>query len=147
MSQPITKEMWEDIEAEMSGSWVNIQFTYKGHEVSVQRVHVRESQTALAVYIDGSIEWKHCHREGISDFHKAVWRNRSMAVYKEKEIKDIEKVFGKRDAKKNFPNLYKRTEYLDPLFPKASVLVRQFKKLEGIELTKAMFLNLKEEAL
>lgn len=70
-----------------------------------------------------------------------------MAVYKEKEIKDIERIFGKRDAKKNFPNLYKRTEYLDPLFPKASVLVRQFKKLDGIQLTNAYFLNLREEQL
>ncbi|WP_158133688.1 hypothetical protein [Vibrio navarrensis] len=147
MSKPITKEMWKQIEDELSGSYASMKFQYEGRELSIERVHVRESQTALAVYIDGSIEWKHCHREGISDFHRAVWRNRSMAVYKEKEIKDIERIFGKRDAKKNFPNLYKRTEYLDPLFPKASVLVRQFKKLDGLELTKAMFLNLEEKTL
>lgn len=147
MSQQITKEMWKQIEDELSGSYASMKFQYEGRELSIERVRVRESQTALAVYIDGSIEWKHCHREGISDFHRAVWRKRSMAVYKEKEIKDIERIFGKRDAKKNFPNLYKRTEYLDPLFPKASVLVRQFKKLDGIQLTKAYFLNLTEEQL
>ncbi len=134
---PITNEMWKKIEEELSRHFCSVKFQYEGRELSVERSYVSESQTALAVYIDGVIEWKHCHREGISDFHKAVWRGRSMAVYNQKDIKEIEKIFGKREAKKRFPNLHKRSEYLDPTFPKSSVLCRQFKKLKGITLLKA----------
>lgn len=53
-SQSITKEMWQQIEKEMSDGWVNIVFAYKGHELTVNRVRVSESKTCLQVYIDGS---------------------------------------------------------------------------------------------
>lgn len=154
MSKPITKEMWQDIEAEMSGSWVNIRFSYKGHDVKVIRVRVSESKTCLQVYIDDFIkgEWVSLKCEnGISD--KApeiladVWCRKTKTKFSAKHKKDLEKIFGKRGAKKKYPDLDDKFVFYVPDFSKASVLCRQFKKLEGLELKEAMFLDLKEEAL
>ncbi|HCG8523852.1 TPA: hypothetical protein NJ913_004396 [Vibrio parahaemolyticus] len=153
--KPITKEMWEDIEAEMSGSWVAIAFNYKGHEVSVNRVRVSESKTSLQVYIDGFVkgEWVSFSegKDGISDKAPAiladVWCKKTKARYGNKFKTAVTKIYGKRGVKKEYPDLDEKLVFYIPNFSKASVLCRQFKKLEGLELTKAMFLDLKEEAL
>lgn len=155
MKKPITKEMWEDIEAEMSGSWVAIAFNYKGHEVSVNRVRVSESKTSLQVYIDGFVkgEWVSFSegKDGISDKAPAiladVWCKKTKARYDNKFKTAVTKIYGKRGVKKEYPDLEEKLVFYIPNFSKASVLCRQFKKLEGLELKKAMFLDLKEETL
>ncbi|ENM4022603.1 hypothetical protein DDN27_003472 [Vibrio cholerae] len=151
MSQPITKEMWEDIEAEMSGSWVNIQFTYKGHEVSVQRARVSESKTCLQVYIDGFIKGEWMTIEGVTEKAPSilpdVWCKKTKSKYRSDYKEHVTKLYGKKRVKTKCPDLDDKWEFYVPTFSKASVLCRQFKKLEGIELTKAMFLHLEEEAL
>lgn len=155
MSKAITKEMWEDIEAEMSGSWVNIRFSYKGHEVLVNRARVSESKTCLQVYIDGFIkgEWVEFSTDGDGISNKApeiladVWCRKTKAKYDTKFKAEMTKIWGKRGVKKEYPDLEDKHVFHVPDFSKASVLCRQFKKLEGIKLTKASFLNLKEETL
>lgn len=138
----ITKEQWQQLETEMTFSFVNIAFSYQGHEVSIRRARKNESVTVLEVFIDGAIEggWI-CAFDGIpADAPKVIpdiWRKRSMARYTSKQIADIEKAWGKRAAKKTFPALHSRVEWFDPTFPKASVLCSQFKKLKGLDITKA----------
>ncbi|ELL9331501.1 hypothetical protein RX455_003281 [Vibrio fluvialis] len=154
MRKPITKEMWEDIEAEMSGSWVVIDFLYKGHAVEVRRAQVSESKTCLQVYIDGFIkgEWVSFNaKDGISneapEILSEVWCKKTKAKYSNKFKNSMIKIYGKRRVKKEYPDLDDSFVYYVPEFSKASVLCRQFKKLDGIQLTKAYFLNLKEEQL
>ncbi|MEZ9416524.1 hypothetical protein AB4189_20445 [Vibrio sp. 10N.286.49.E1] len=149
MSKPITKEMWTEIEAEMAGGWVAIAFNYKGHEVSVNRVRESESKTCLQVYIDGFIkgEWTSFSegKSGISD--KApeiladVWCQKTKSIYSTKVKNELTKIWGKRKVKKEHPDLHDKWIFYAPHFSKASVLCRQFKKLEGLELTKAMCLE------
>ncbi|NOH26483.1 hypothetical protein [Vibrio europaeus] len=149
MSKPITKEMWAEIEAEMAGGWVDIAFNYKGYEVSVQRVRESESKTCLQVYIDGFIkgEWTSFSEgeNGISD--KApeiladVWCQKTKSIYSTKQKTDLTKIYGKRRVKKELPDLHDKWLFYVPHFSKASVLCRQFKKLEGLELTKATCLK------
>ncbi|MGU3161039.1 hypothetical protein [Vibrio cholerae] len=154
MRKPITKEMWEDIEAEMSGNWVVIDFLYKGHAVEVRRAQVSESKTCLQVYIDGFIkgEWVGFNaKDGISDeapeILSDVWCKKTKAKYSNKFKNSMIKIYGKRRVKKEYPDLDDSFVYYVPDFSKASVLCRQFKKLDGIQLTNAYFLNLKEEQL
>lgn len=138
----ITKDQWESIEAEMTYSWVNIKFNYKGHEVSVNRVKISESKTCLQVYIDGFIkgEWTSFKdgENGISEKAPAiitdVWRKRTIAKYGPKIKSQLTKIYGKRGVKKEYPDLESKRVYYTPDFSKASVLCRQFKKLEGLEL-------------
>ncbi|MGR5271330.1 hypothetical protein ACPV4S_05830 [Vibrio alginolyticus] len=134
----ISKDQWQKLEEQMTSGYVDIKFKYKGFELSIQRVRTSESKSALAVYINGSykLSWGLIGREceDRPSILTEVWKQRSMAKYKPKEIKEIEKVWGKRKAKKDFPDLYDRHTWYEPVFPKASVLCRQFKKLEGLEL-------------
>lgn len=150
VSKPaITKEQWQQIEEEMASSYMHICFSYQGHEISVRRERKNESTTALVVYIDGVIKGNWFCRtdnkpEDAPKILADVWNVRTMARYKKAEIEHIEKIWGKRKAKQTFPNLHGRIEWLEAYFPKASVLCRQFKKLKGLELTKAYFLKNKE---
>ncbi len=124
MSQPITKEMWEDIEAEMSGSWVNIQFTYKGHEVSVQRARVSESKTCLQVYIDGFIKGEWISIKGVTEKAPSiladVWCKKNKAKYSPTTKAKLTKIWGKREVKKQHPDLDSKWECYLPEFSKAS---------------------------
>lgn len=142
----ITKEQWAAIEKEMAGGWVHIKFSYKGHEITVARERKSESTTTLVVYIDGVIKgrWMSSTEnksDDMPEFLPAVWSTKTRSAYTSKRIAEIEKTFGKREAKKYFPNLHAKTQMFLPFFSKASVLCRQFKKLEGLELTHASFLN------
>ncbi|EHK1074265.1 TPA: hypothetical protein NKV10_002251 [Vibrio parahaemolyticus] len=134
----VSKDQWAELEEKMTYGYVDIKFKYKGFELSIQRVRTSESKSVLVVYINGSykLSWGLIDRESEDrpSILTEVWKQRSMAIYKPKEIKEIEKVWGKRQAKKDFPNLHGRHTWYDPAFPKASVLCRQFKKLEGLEL-------------
>ncbi|MEI6897867.1 MAG: hypothetical protein V5786_10375 [Psychromonas sp.] len=140
----ITKEQWTAVEKELYHHWIDVKFEYKGFELAIQRQRESESKTVLSVYINGTIKpvWGWFDNALNSnnerpEIIKEVWKLTTKAVYKAKNIKEIEKVFGKRRGKKQFPNLHDRHEYWMPYFAKASVLCRQFKKLEGITLIKA----------
>ncbi|MCG9624615.1 hypothetical protein L1D34_07150 [Vibrio mediterranei] len=137
---PISKQQWKQLERELSQSWVSVRMKYKGYDLYIARVNLSESQTALAVYVDDVINamWGYPNREveGKPSIVEDVWRKRSMACFKPLVVKDIEKALGKREAKKRFPKLHDRIEYYESCFPKASVLCRQFKKLEGLEWVK-----------
>ena len=142
----ITKEQWAAIEKEMSGGWVSIRFRYKGHEIGVSRERKSESTTVLTVYIDGVIKgaWA-CSPDkkpdDMPEFLPQVWSTKTQSLYSPKKIAELEKSIGKRKAKQYFPNLHAKVQIYMPYFSKASVLCRQFKKLEGLELTHAYFLN------
>ncbi|WP_394166010.1 hypothetical protein [Photobacterium piscicola] len=143
----ITKEQWQKIEEELSQYYVNVIFNYKGHEVKINRVRVSESVTNLVVWIDGKINnnWGYHHiltelgagdpdLKEIPTIINDVWRNRIKSKHSLKDIKRYEKINGKRWCKKM--GIYDKHKYYEPLFPKSSVLVRQFKKLDGLELIK-----------
>jgi len=145
----ITKEQWAAIEKEMAAGWVSIRFSYKGHEIGVSRERKSESTTVLVVYIDGVIKggWA-CRTDNKPDdmpeFLPQVWSTKTISLYSPKKIAELEKSVGKRRAKQYFPNLHAKTQIYMPYFSKASVLCRQFKKLEGLELTHALFLKTPE---
>lgn len=142
----ISKEAWEDIESSLSCSYVDISFKFKGYLLQVNRVRISESKTALMVWIDGKSRssWGCAHL----DFMKSnlttdeiestpsiipdVWKPVARSNYKPKQIKAFEKINGKRWCKKE--GIYDKTVFYTSTFSKASVLVRQFKKLDGLEL-------------
>lgn len=135
---PISQEMWKRIEAEMEQTYVGLSFMYKGHKLTVERAKKSESKTCLLVYIDGVIKsaWGQLINkipEDAPSILQEVWNTSRMSCWTPTEIKKIEKVYGKREAKKRFPNLHDKLVYVHPEFSKASVLCRKFRKLKGIE--------------
>ncbi|XDF79178.1 hypothetical protein AAFX60_018635 [Aliivibrio fischeri] len=144
MSKSISKEMWKKLEEEMSCGWVAITFSYKGHEISVNRVRESESKTCLQVYIDGFIKGEWIQFDGGFHFSKnapkildEVWRRKSKSKYSPSRKKELQEIYGKRRFKQRFPDADDKYFFYVPDFSKASVLCRQYKKLEGIELVKA----------
>ncbi|EGR0412032.1 hypothetical protein FG168_11805 [Vibrio cholerae] len=147
-SQPITKEMWQQIEKEMSDGWVNIVFAYKGHELTVNRVRVSESKTCLQVYVDGLIkgEWvsfngDNCLSDKAPVILPDVWCKKTKAKYSAKFKVRMTKIYGKRGVKKACPDLDESLVFYVPNFSKASVVCRQYKKLDGIELVSEHFVK------
>jgi ABC-type uncharacterized transport system substrate-binding protein len=63
-----------------------------------------------------------------------VWRRQTRAVYPPSKKKELIKTFGVREAKRVFPNIDKVIEFWNPDFKTAASLVRQFKKIDGLEL-------------
>jgi hypothetical protein len=133
----ISKEQWAEIEKQLAGLFGSVIFKYGEFEITVIRGRVSESKTSLVVYVDDVIKggWYSKDNERPSCIPD-VWRKRTRARYTTKSIKDAEKVWGKRRAKKEMPELYEKTEYHTCEFTTAKSLVRQYKKLEGLELIK-----------
>lgn len=133
----ITKEQWIEIEKHLAGFFGSVIFKYGEFEITVTRGRVSESKTSLVVYVDDVIKggWYSKDNERPSCIPD-VWRKRTRARYTAKSIKDAEKIWGKRGAKKELPELYEKTEYHTCDFTTAKSLVRQYKKLEGLELIK-----------
>ncbi|EJL3960689.1 TPA: hypothetical protein NKQ26_004862 [Vibrio parahaemolyticus] len=144
-SHPLSASDWADIQSQLEGFLANVSFKYKGHKISVVREYQSESSSKLAVYIDDRIKgaWISLNFGETGDVNKLkerpaviddVWMLKTKARYDKKSIASAEKIWGKREAKKRYPDLHSKCQFRWPYFNKASSVVRQFKKLEGIEL-------------
>ena len=132
----ITKEQWQQIEEELKGMFCDVRFNVQGHELLVRRAQVAEGRWELVVYIDKSITpfWgMPSHKEYLPVVEK-VWRKRSKAHYSPKRQKEIIKIWGKRRAKKEWPDLEEKYHWYDFIFKTASSVVRQYRRIEGLEL-------------
>ena len=132
----ISKEQWAEIEEKLKGYYAYIKFQHQDTEVCVIRVDAGEGRTKLVVYLNDQIcagwGWPNC--DAFNPLVELFWSKRLTSIYKPKKIKELEKIFGKRGAKKEIPNLHKKITWYHPYFSKASVLVRQFKRIEGLTL-------------
>ncbi len=144
-SHPLSASDWADIQSQLEGFLANVSFKYKGHKISVVREYQSESSSKLAVYIDDRIKgaWISLNFGETGDVNKLkerpaviddVWMLKTKVRYDKKFIASAEKIWGKREAKKRYPDLHSKCQFRWPYFKKASSVVRQFKKLEGIEL-------------
>jgi len=130
----ITKEQWAEITERMGGMFVHEEFELGGRRISVSRERKSESTTCLVVYIDGVIRGAAGMKssEHFDPLTEKVWRRKEVRLYSRREAAHIRKKFGVRKAKEFFGDLDKSTEYLEPVFPSAKVMVSQFKKIDGL---------------
>ncbi|MGL6458828.1 hypothetical protein ACSZNG_07195 [Aeromonas hydrophila] len=151
----ISKEQWKAIEAELKGGWVQVKFKLHGHEIYITRERKSESTTVLAVYIDGAIKgtWMKSLEdidpadEFMNKVVKQVFCHKFHKRYGKKDLENY--ASAKRQCGAKFANgLYGKDPekqgrtYLFPAFGSSTALVRQFKKIEGLELVS----ELKERA-
>lgn len=135
----ISKQEWSDIEALLTTWMPYVEFKLDQDTITIRRASTGEGKTALAVYINSEILGSWARPEDDSERPSCiekVWCKKSASYYKPKDIKNIEKHLGKRRAKKEYPKLHDRQFWHVPTFSKASVLVRQFKKIDGLILVK-----------
>lgn len=143
----ISKEQWKAIEAELKGIWVQVKFKLHGHEIYITRERKSESTTVLAVYIDGAIKGAWMKElaeidpadEFMNKVVKQVHFHKFKARWNKKELDRIAKFkrsFGVKEARRVFGSEPEKAgwTYLFPHFGSSASLVRQFKKIEGLEL-------------
>ncbi len=131
----ITAEQWKKIEEQLIGSYGTVKLSLEGKKLTLTKKYVGENQLAIAVYVDDYIKpaWAWKSSDEFDPFVTKIWRPRSKFIYTPKQQKEVIKDFGKRGAKKHFPELEKKQYWWDCYFPKFSPLKRQYSKLEGLE--------------
>ncbi|MTC34161.1 hypothetical protein GKR67_05985 [Providencia alcalifaciens] len=132
----ISKEQWVKIEGDLKDYFASVDFQYKGIEIGVRRVSIGEGKTALAVFLDGEIRtgWGWTNSDVFNPLVECFWSKRQKSYYSPTRVKKLEKIYGKRRVKKEISNLHEKLTWYHPYFSKASVLVRQFKRIEGLTL-------------
>lgn len=134
----ITNEQWEAIEKELRGSMPRVEFEYQGRTLTIRRLRHNENESLLNVFIDGYIRgvWMMPENSEFDPIGNEVWFEKKQAVYKPKEKARLIKDFGKRKAYQYFPRLDEKVVTYSPTFGSARTLVRQYKKLAGLKLTR-----------
>ncbi|OED44060.1 hypothetical protein ACH42_08445 [Endozoicomonas sp. (ex Bugula neritina AB1)] len=132
----ISKEQQAQLTEHLKDFICSARFELDGHQIEVQKQRSGENALILVVFIDGQLEGKNVGMiEDVElEVAKKVYRHRTKACYTRKFIKDVEKAWGKRRAKKEWPRLHDKHIWLDPSFNTAASLVRQFAKLDSIRL-------------
>lgn len=137
----ITKEQWKEIEQSLSNDmYISVRFEYKGFELSIQRLRIKENKLVLRVFINDEMKGSwfvdaiNGKESEVSTIFKDVYKEVSKALYSPTYIKRLEKNIGKRKLKELIPDLHERHSYWLPDFSKASVLCRQYKKLGELTL-------------
>ncbi|ENS5448866.1 TPA: hypothetical protein ACGW2D_003924 [Morganella morganii] len=130
----IIKERWAEIEESLKADHVIIKFQYQNTEITVTRVSVSEGRTKLAVWFNGKIggAWGLPDNKNFNPLCALFWHKRTKSLYPPKRIREMQKAVGKRAAKSVIPNPDAKFTYYMPYFSKASVLVRQFRRIEGL---------------
>jgi len=128
----ITKDQWAAVEAELKRPYGRCDFSVDGNDISVQREGYSEGRTCLVVYINGSwtFGWGSPESDKFRPITTLVWRKRSNALYKPKQKASLIKAFGGvRKTRERFPKLDKVSVRYEPIFFKASALVRQLRRI------------------
>ncbi|HHR6442786.1 TPA: hypothetical protein ACS777_003562 [Providencia alcalifaciens] len=132
----ISKEQWVKIEGDLKDYFASVDFQYKGIEIGVRRVSIGEGKTALAVFLDGEIRigWGWTNSDVFNPLVECFWSKRQKSYYSPTKVKKLEKIYGKRRVKKEISNLHEKLTWYHPYFSKASVLVRQFRRVKELTL-------------
>ncbi len=132
----MTKEQWDQVEQEMKGSLGRAVLSLEGRELILKKMFVKENQLAIIVFIDGEIQpscgWP--NTKCFDAFTQKVWRKRTLSVYKPSEQARLIKSFGKRLARKTFPDLDKTLEYWTADFNTATSMRRALQKNKEMQL-------------
>lgn len=127
----ITTEQWSEIKAALSGTFGRAVFNYKGHRIAVS-VEQDGRKLVLAAYINGEIRgaWQETANE-MNPIITQVWYPKEVQAYTAKVKKELKGLLSKKE-------LNKKVVFMSPWFPSPSSLLRQYKKLDGLELVEVM---------
>lgn len=134
----ISKEQWIGIQGTLTTLYNSVKFRLPSGEVlTVNKCFVSENKTRLVVWIDGvhSTVWGWPHHDEFRPVVKQIWRRRTH----QPGAKQVRKISAMKGGKawlkrKENADLFKVYEYWDGYYATAASLVRQFRKIEGLEL-------------
>ncbi|MBM6483472.1 hypothetical protein ACQ9AT_00565 [Klebsiella pneumoniae] len=134
----ISKEQWASVQNTLGGLYGSVKFKLPtGEEIHVIKSFVAENKTALVVWIDGQRGngWGWPHLDHFRPVVRQVWRRRTFRPGAAM-VRNISKQRGGKAFLKRKENahLFEVREYWEPWFSTAASLVRQFKKIDELEL-------------
>lgn len=138
MTTNITKEQWQGIQNTLSDLYSRVEFKLpSGEKIAVYKSIVSENKLALIVWIDGvrSDAWGWSSHKDFRPITKLVWRRKTYKpgasiIRRASKTRD-----GQRWLKrKENAHIHEVVEYWVCHFSTATSLVRQFKKIDGLEL-------------
>lgn len=123
----ISAEQWKDIKTALDGVMGRVKFRYKEHQLTVDVVQVNRT-LELSVYLDGKIDgaWLSETHE-LRPYLEEVWYRKELSIFSAKQKKEYRGLVSKKQ-------LNQKAVAFVPTFPSSTALIRQYKKLEGLEL-------------
>lgn len=123
----ISAEQWKEIKQALSGIVGRVTFQYREHQLTV---HVTQAgrKLELVVYVDGELrgEWVRETHE-LRPYLEEVWYRKECSRFTAKQKKEYKGFMSKKE-------LNEKIVVSLPTFPSPTALIRQYKKLDGLEL-------------
>ncbi|ECC3295627.1 hypothetical protein YN18_001219 [Salmonella enterica subsp. enterica] len=134
----ISKEQWNGIQYALGIQYCSVKFRMPtGEELHVNKAFVAENKLALQVWIDGRycVGWGWPDNKLYRPIVRQVWRRKTFRPGA-RLARQLSKQKGGKSLlrRKEFSHLNDVREYWNYDFNTAASLVRQFKKIEGLEL-------------
>ncbi|EPI9148620.1 hypothetical protein ACTBUY_001957 [Salmonella enterica subsp. enterica] len=134
----ITKEQWRETQERLAISFMPVKFRLPtGEVISVHKEFISENRTALIVWIDGqrSAGWGWPDVNTFRPVVKSVWRRKTFKPGASIVRRIAKEKGGKAYLKrKENAHLQEVKEHWTAFFDTAASLVRQFRKIEWLEL-------------
>jgi len=128
MSQP-TKEQWVEITEQMDRLYSAVHLRCDGYLLTTN-MHRNKNKLEISIYINGVMkgEWIGCYKtdDEFSDIQRKFCKVSKMAIWSKKELFSLEKIWGKREAKKR--GYYNKNLFVSPCWGSAKRLVSHLKK-------------------
>ncbi|MDU5141087.1 MAG: hypothetical protein E6230_02720 [Paenibacillus dendritiformis] len=93
-TKPVTPQVWRDIEITLRDFFHRIKLRCDGYEVTLQLQRISVFRNAIAVYINGEMNYSWLLEE--CEERKRFFSVSSRQYYSTKDIKDFKKIGGKR---------------------------------------------------
>ena len=126
----ITNEEWKKIQNDLDTAFfTSVYFSLKindtVYKITVRKEFIRKNTLGFAVIIDGRIELEYV--DNPTEVVKQVWRKVTKPLFTAKDKKVFRGIIRKN-------TLEKEIEYYVPVYFSVVTLIRQFKKIEHIEM-------------
>lgn len=96
----MTKQDWEAVAASLANPYsVGAEFLIDGHKITARVERLKGLKYVVVVYIDGFLKGEHYKAD--SELGKKFYLPRKKAMFTAKQIADIRKMWGKREANKD----------------------------------------------
>lgn len=141
----LTKEQIEKIKKRLSGCSFGVDLKIVGDDrtISIRKEFKSDEKLIYAVYFDGKIKGK--WNEKTEPLVPKLWCKKSIAIWKPKQIKEIEndykriyrgsgRLVWKKKMLESFPELYDKKTYYSPYFTSLRTLIATLRRVEWLEL-------------
>jgi hypothetical protein len=131
----VTTQQWDALQQELYFFLGKVVLEHDGNRITLQRVQFSECELGIMVYINGSLapSWGIKSSEQYRPDYCRYFLQKTKSRYSKKDILKLEKLVGKRRAKKEHAYLYEKFVHHEPVFLLFSKLRAQFRKLDGLK--------------